>query len=212
MWQRNILSPGGKNQISIICPIPVSRNERKCKYIYVSKNNFLGKLTIIGSDNGLLPGRCQAIILVLNQCWNIVNWTLRNKRQWNFDRNSTIFTEENMFENVFCEMMSILSQPQCVNFNFHISPQPYGNGKLADDTMVDIGRSRTSQNWLETSEYRQPEKGKNKTKNTWKDIAVHISSPKAKHCERICSLHICLRPANERRQDKVLSGCQITLI
>ena len=32
----------------------------------------VGKLTIIGSDNGLSPGRCQAI----NQCWNIVNWTL----------------------------------------------------------------------------------------------------------------------------------------
>ena len=31
------------------------------------------KLTIIGSDNGLAPSH------YLNQCWNIVNWTLRNK-------------------------------------------------------------------------------------------------------------------------------------
>ena len=51
----------------------------------------------------------------LNQCWNIVNWTLGNKLQWNFNRNSNIFIEENAFENVVCEMLSISSRPQCVN-------------------------------------------------------------------------------------------------
>ena len=51
----------------------------------------------------------------LNQCWNIVNWILRNKLQWNFNRNSNIFIGENTFENVVCEMTVILSRPQCVN-------------------------------------------------------------------------------------------------
>ena len=51
----------------------------------------------------------------LNQCWNIVNWTLRNKLQWNFNRNSYIFIQENALENVVCEMASILPRPQCVN-------------------------------------------------------------------------------------------------
>ena len=46
---------------------------------------------------------------------NIVNWTLRNKLQWNVTRNSYIFIKENPFENVVCEMASILSRPQCVN-------------------------------------------------------------------------------------------------
>ena len=50
----------------------------------------------------------------LNQCWNIVNWTLGNKLQWNFNRNSNIFIQEIAFENVVCEMASILSRPQCV--------------------------------------------------------------------------------------------------
>ena len=50
----------------------------------------------------------------LNQCWNIVNWTLRNKFQWNFNRNSNICIEENTFENVVCEMSAIFSRPQCV--------------------------------------------------------------------------------------------------
>ena len=38
----------------------------------------VSNLTIIGSDNCLSPGRRHAII-----CWNIVNWTLKNRFQWN---------------------------------------------------------------------------------------------------------------------------------
>ena len=57
----------------------------------------------------------------LNQWWNIVNWTLRNKLQWNFNRNSNIFIQENALENVVCEMASILSLPQCVNNRHSIS-------------------------------------------------------------------------------------------
>ena len=49
----------------------------------------------------------------LNQCWNIVNWTIGNKPQWNLKRNSYIFIEENAFENVVWKMASILSRPQC---------------------------------------------------------------------------------------------------
>ena len=72
----------------------------------------VSKLTIIGSDNGLLPGRRQAIIWT--NAGIFVNWTLRNKLQWNFNRNSSIFIQENRFENVIWKMAAILSQPQCV--------------------------------------------------------------------------------------------------
>ena len=44
----------------------------------------------------------------------ILNAELRNKLQWNFDQYSNIFIQENVFENVVCEMASILSRPQCV--------------------------------------------------------------------------------------------------
>ena len=71
----------------------------------------VSKLTIIGSDNGLSPGRHHHY---LNQCWNIVNSNLTNKLQWNLKRNSCIFIHENGFENVVCEMASILSRPPCV--------------------------------------------------------------------------------------------------
>ena len=43
------------------------------------------------------------------QCWDIVNLTIRNKLQWNFNRNSYIFIQENAFENVVCKMASIIS-------------------------------------------------------------------------------------------------------
>ena len=45
---------------------------------------------------------------------SIINWTPRNKLQWNFNRNSYIFIQENAHENVVCKMASILSRPQCV--------------------------------------------------------------------------------------------------
>ena len=50
----------------------------------------------------------------LNQCWNIVNSDIRNRLQWNLKRNSYIFIQENAFENVVCEMVTMLSRPQCV--------------------------------------------------------------------------------------------------
>ena len=50
----------------------------------------------------------------LNQCWNIVNWTNRNKLQWSRNRNTYIFIQENTLENIFWKMAAILSRSQCV--------------------------------------------------------------------------------------------------
>ena len=43
----------------------------------------------------------------LNQCWVIINWTLRNKLQWNFDQNAKVFIYENASKNIVCEMAAI---------------------------------------------------------------------------------------------------------
>ena len=40
---------------------------------------------------------------------------LRNKLQWNLNRNSNIIIQENAFESVVCETVAILLRPQCVN-------------------------------------------------------------------------------------------------
>ena len=81
----------------------------------------VGNLTIIGPDNGLSPGR--------HQCWDIVIWTPGDKLQWNLNRNSYIFVQENAFQIVVWKMVAILSRPQCVN-----SSPPGQNGCIfADD-------------------------------------------------------------------------------
>ena len=57
----------------------------------------------------------------LNQCswwWNIANWTLKSKLQCNFNWNSNIFIEENIFKNIVCETVAILSRERWVD-NLH---------------------------------------------------------------------------------------------
>ena len=49
--------------------------------------------------------------LNLNQCWNIVNWTLRNKLLWRLNWNSYIFMQENAFENVVWKMAACCTDP-----------------------------------------------------------------------------------------------------
>ena len=71
----------------------------------------VSNLTIIGSDNGLLPGPCQAII------WINAGILLTGPLGTNF---SEILIECLTFlfkkiQCVVCEMAAILSRPQCVN-------------------------------------------------------------------------------------------------
>ena len=39
-------------------------------------------------------GACSAPSHYLNQCWLIVNWTLRNKRRWNSNLNTKLFIQK----------------------------------------------------------------------------------------------------------------------
>ena len=84
-------------------------------------NICVSDLTITGSDNGLSwitliwfdKSRAWSVPShYLNQCWNIVNKTLRKKLQWNFHRNSSIFIQDNAFESVVCER-----RPFCLGLN-----------------------------------------------------------------------------------------------
>ena len=72
-------------------------------------------ITIIGSDNGLSPGRRQAIIW--SNAGILLIEALEKKLQWNSYRNYSIFIQENALECVVCEMTTILSRPQCVKPN-----------------------------------------------------------------------------------------------
>ena len=78
----------------------------------------VGNLTIIGSNNGLLPGRRQAIIctnagiLLIGPLGTNFSEILAKIMTFSFN----IFIQENVFESVVCEMAAILSRPQCVNW------------------------------------------------------------------------------------------------
>ena len=63
----------------------------------------------IGSDNGLIVAY-SAPSHYLNQCWNIINWTFRDKFQWNLNRNLFICIQGNASENIVCEKAAILSR------------------------------------------------------------------------------------------------------
>ena len=71
----------------------------------------ISKLMTIGSDNGLSPSRCHAII------WSTIVilaiGPLETKNHWNLNRNQYIFIQDYAFENIVCNMASILSLPQC---------------------------------------------------------------------------------------------------
>ena len=53
---------------------------------------------------------CSAPSHYLNQCWLIVIRTLRNKLRWISYQNTKLFIHGNAFENVFWEMVAILSR------------------------------------------------------------------------------------------------------
>ena len=50
----------------------------------------------------------------INQWWVVVNWTLRNKRQWDFNQSTKLFIKQSAYQNIVCEMAALLSRPQCV--------------------------------------------------------------------------------------------------
>ena len=56
------------------------------------------------------------------------HWTLRNKVQWNINRNSCIFIQENASEIVVWKMAAILSRPQCVNIL--LSPSGHNDNNI----------------------------------------------------------------------------------
>ena len=60
-------------------------------------------------------------------CWLIVDWTLGNKLQWNFNQNTIIFIEENAFANVHCEMVAILLRAHIVKRSFFFQLESFLN-------------------------------------------------------------------------------------
>ena len=95
------------------------------------------------------------------QCWNIVNWTLGNKHQWHFNRNLNIFIQENAFEYVVCEMVSIclglsvlirwlLAMPDNQNLTYgaRLESPCLKRGKISTDFVNSMWRKSTEYKFL----------------------------------------------------------------
>ena len=70
------------------------------QYIWL---NSIKKIELISSS---------ALSHYSQQCLFFVNWTFRNKLQWNLNRHQYISIQENAFANVVCKMASISSRPR----------------------------------------------------------------------------------------------------
>ena len=95
-------------------------------------------LTTIASDNGLSPSRHQAII------WTNAGILLIRPigTNFNFNRNSLIFIQENAFKDVICEKAAILSRPQCVKYFWNPVFLICWKRKVAVDSYI-----RVPKNW-----------------------------------------------------------------
>ena len=74
-----------------------------CSWIKCYKQNILCRYRNHTLSVSLKPRN------YLDQCWNILNLTLRNKLQWNTNRKQCISIQENALENVVCEISPIFS-------------------------------------------------------------------------------------------------------
>ena len=94
----------------------------------------------------------------LNRCWNIVNWTLRNKLQWNFSQNSYIFIQEMHLKTssakwrTFCLSLNVLNndvkilhrrQWHLTTFTvaFQVTQEPNHFQKMSDQPWISVSRS-----------------------------------------------------------------------
>ena len=111
--------------LTIIVTAPFSSDSREtgwfCQYAVYVFNSLKPSdayVTSIGSDNGLSPGRHQAVIWTNAAKLSIVPLG-KNFNENN--RNLYIFIRENTFVNIVWKMTAILSQPQRVRMTYNTS-------------------------------------------------------------------------------------------
>ena len=113
----------------------------------------VSELTIIGSDNGLSPGRRQAIIQ------NNARLLLIEPLGTNFSEISigipNIFIQENALEHVVCEMASILSRPQCFNSVFHMDWWRPSSACCGHTSNISLGGGDGCDTVIRSGDYRK---------------------------------------------------------
>ena len=127
----------------------------------------VGNLTIIGSDNGLSPGRRQAIT------WTNVGLLLIGPLESNVSEiliELYIFIQENLFENVVWKMAAILSRSQCVNTRYLSDGTPFCQCSHNDAVLrVDEG-TLTDTNQFPITQIRLGDINEHRTEYLWQTL------------------------------------------
>ena len=110
-----------------------------------------GSFENFGSDNGLSPFWCQAIIWT-NAGWLIVDRSHGNRFQRNLNQNTFFYTIKYIWIAV-CKMMVILSLPRCVNtIQCHVPPSdftPFGDvNSLMPCSMMNYSFQSENHSWF----------------------------------------------------------------
>ena len=125
------------------------------------RHMYVGKLTIIGSDNGLLPMRRHAII------WTNAGLLPIGTLGEQTSAKLTHFIQENVYENVVCERASILTGFQCFEYNImrclvvDITSMTGGLGNISVRTVHELTKLNWSDNSSRYSTEMIPNKGSN---------------------------------------------------
>ena len=114
-----------------------------CMYVYIYI--YTHTHTVIGSDNYV----CSEPSHYLNQGWNIVNWSLRNRLQWNANWNPYVVIQGNALENVVCKISGIRSWPQYVKYGPQIVPhiRCWHHQHISSHT-TNVGMGKPASYWL----------------------------------------------------------------
>ena len=121
-WMSNYIPHKIINVITYPC------SNRKLTHWVRVTHVCVNELTIISSDNGLSPGRRQAITWT-NAGILVIGTLGINFSEIYLNQNSNIFIQENAFENVIKKLTAIVSQPQCVN---HVGKSPRNQGTVRE--------------------------------------------------------------------------------
>ena len=95
-----------------------------------------------------------------NQCWFIVNWTIKNKLQWDFPWN---LIDANVFEKVVCKMVSILFWSHLVKSPGPMCATTTGNWHYGDVIMGAIASQITSLTIVYSTVYSDADRRKHQS-------------------------------------------------
>ena len=116
----NVMAPKCLQPASVSCMIVVTLSQSR----WFNSSTLVPHICVSDSGQHWFRWWLGAVWLVaytalshhLKQCWVIVNCTITNKLQRNFNQNTKLFIQKNAYENIVCEIAVIVSRGRSVTY------------------------------------------------------------------------------------------------